>query len=113
MRYARATLAVLLTALFVFITGCSTTLSGTYLARYPEVSSYDNFTFNSDGTGSVADLGSSTDITYEISNGMLHIEFDSGDDLFNDLGNTIVPDFSFSQRGNSIFIAEQEYVRQS
>lgn len=73
---------------------------------------YDCFTFNSDGTGYVIDTHNKIELTYTISDGEIHLEFEFGNDVYNDLGNAIIPNYTFSQKGNSIFIAKQEYVLQ-
>jgi hypothetical protein len=112
MRHIRTALICFTIIILVFLTGCgSTTLSGTYVAKDPS-NTYDSFTFNSDGTGTMTDIGNKTELTYTISDGEIHLEFNFGNDLYNSLGNKIIPDFTFSQKGNSIYINNQQYVLQ-
>lgn len=114
MRHIRTVLICFTIIVLVFLTGCgsnNTTLSGTYVAK-DSTNAYDSFTFNNDGTGYVIDTHNKIELAYTISDGEIHLEFEFGNDLYNDLGNTIIPNYTFSRKGNSIFIAEQEYVLQ-
>ena len=42
------------------------------------VDNYDSFTFNSDGTGYVIDTHNKIELTYTISDGEIHLEFEFG-----------------------------------